>query len=230
VRQPFTDPVRAMAMGSATNGPLAVAMAGNRRTVDGGCTLGYFDPATMKELPYARLGMRPGFGIGNERSAAEVRVSTDGTVVTGWGPGTVNGAECSRVLGGQVTRSWHPLAPHPLLPAGDGRALYAPGRVLNPELAAVPARKPKTAGHYVPAHRGDWYASVPVGVVEPAASLEVFRVGNQRPVLTVPAGDVDVSSADHGMDRSVILIPDARVLVTVAGKRDKLVLRRVDLR
>lgn len=234
-KSPFTDPVKALAMGSASNGPLVAAVAGTRQTFNGGCTLAYFDPATLKEIPYTRSGDRSGGGVGDRRTPAAIRVSADGRVVTGWGPGGPTGAESNVIEGSQVNRRWYLTAPRPLLPAADGRVLFAPGQVVASNLPPDVGRQVGPVVHYVPAAHANWYVGIQVrvgpGDVGGGAAIHIYQVGRRAAVASLDAAEVDLSRIPYGLDQSVILVPDARVLVTVAGPaRDKLVLRRVNLK
>ena len=237
VRQPFADPARAMAMGSASNGPLAVALGGTRGAFNDGYSLALFDPGTFREVRYTRAGQKLG-GIGDKHGAPAVRVSADGRVVTGWGVNGISGAESNIVSGGRLSRRWYLQAPRPLLPSPDGRVLHAPGLQVTADLADEPARQLDPAVHFVPAVHGDWYVAVRrsdefgLRAQRQVRSLDIYRTGGNRLLQRFEVtNEVDLSRAEYGLDQSVILIPDAKVLITVAGpKRSTLVLRRVDLK
>jgi hypothetical protein len=237
-KRPFADPPRAMAMGPASNGPLAAALSGSRKKDNESCSLGLFDPVTLKEIRYARAGQQFGFGIGDKRGTPQVRVSADGRVVTGWGPNGLSGAESNILDGDRVTRHWHLLAPRPLLPSPDGRFLHAPGMQLVAELPAQAERHLDPVVHFVPATRGEWYVAVRrseefgLRAQRQVRSLDIYQTGANRLFRRFEVRDeFDLSRAEYGLDQNVVLVPDAKVLITVAGpKRNKLVLRRVDLK
>jgi len=125
-----------------------------------------------------------------------------------------------------------------MLPSADGRFLYSTGRsVYGPELRAPDADGfPDRSIRQVPAVQGTWYALVrgpefPFGENR-AVSISLFQVGKNAPAVTFDAADdVNLARDEQPIDQSVILVPAARVLVTVAApKRNKLVLRRVELK
>jgi hypothetical protein len=237
VKSPFKDPVFGLAMGCASNGPLVAALGGQRKAFHGGSTLAYFGPGTMKEVTYAVRGDRNAFGLGEENKRVQLRVSANGGVVTGWGHDTGAGAQCDELRGAGLVRHWNVLAPRPLLPAADGSLLFAPGQVLRPGVYGDgPLRN--SATHYVPAVSGNWHSTILIaragsrGEDDRAKTLAVYQTGRNVPAATFDAvDDIDLSRAEQGLDQTVILVPEAKVLVTVAGpKRTKLVLRRVDVK
>jgi hypothetical protein len=229
---PFTDPVRAMAMGSASNGPLVAAIAGTRgnQTIQSAATA-YFDPATFKEVEYER-GMpsqRNMFGLGRNRGPVALRVSPDGLLASGWDLGGAPGCETHRFAGGHVVDRWQLSAPHPLLPAAKGDFLFGQGRVVSRDLGGAVVPVMGRAVYYVPAVQGEYYtAARQIGQL---ATLEIFKGTQEIPVASfdrIP--DVDLTRAEWGLDESVILVPDAKVLITIAADRTRLGLRRVDLK
>jgi hypothetical protein len=248
VNNPFPAPVKAMAMGSATNGPLVVAVGGDRQTRLGGATLAYFDPLTGNELNYEVGGTQNGFGLGPRDSGATVRVSANGRVATAWGSSKFRtGAEAHSIDGAKVTRYWQHLGPQPLIPAPDGRVLYAPGQLFSPDYRPLGGSKGgwPNGPWLLPSVQGDYYLAArrperqPDGSRAPRGSpvtVEVFRNGADSPVFTIDRGSgVAVPDGLEGqtelLERSLILIPDARLLVVIiTGERDRLMLHRVDLK
>jgi hypothetical protein len=237
VKSPFKDPVFGLAMGCASNGPLVAALGGKRKAFHGGSTLAYFGPGTMKEVTYAVQGDRNAFGLGEENKRVQLRVSANGGVVTGWGHDTGAGAQCDELRGAGLVRHWNLLAPRPLLPAADGSLLFAPGQVLRPGVYGDgPLRN--SATHYVPAASGNWHSIILVaraggrGEDDRAKTLAVYQTGRNVPAATFDAvDDIDLSRGEQGFDQSVILVPEAKVLITVTGPtRTKLALRPVDLK
>lgn len=235
VRAPFTDRVQALAMGCASNGPLVAALGGKRKSQLRGATFAYFDPANLTELPYAVAGVENPFGIGPAEKKASIRVSANGRVVTGWSPELPCGTECDVLVGRRATRYWDLHAPRPLLPAPDGSLLLGRGETRRPDLRAGPGQRQDALVHFVPGVSGNAYVAVRGPRADGRARAEaaaVYRTGQDAPVVTFDAtDDIDLSRADQGLDQTVILVPEARVLITVAGSdRTKLVLRRVDLK
>lgn len=234
----FTDPVKALAMGCASNGPLVVALGGSRRSQLKGATLAYLDPVTLREIDVVVSGVENPFGIGPADKTAIIRVSANGKVVTGWSPERPTGTECDVIDGRRVTRYWNLHAPSQLLPGPDGGLLFGRGETFRHGMQGGRGLQPDSPVFYVPAVSGNWYVDVrgprlggPGDDVR-AEAVTIHRVGNIVPSATFDAvDDIDLSRAEQGLDQTVILVPEAKVLITVAGpKRTKLVLRRVDLK
>ena len=162
-------------------------------------------------------------------------MSANGRVVTGWSPELPCGTECDVLVGRRATRYWDLHAPRPLLPAPDGSLLLGRGETRRPDLRAGPGQRQDALVHFVPGVSGNAYVAVRGPRADGRARAEaaaVYRTGQDAPVVTFDAADdIDLSRADQGLDQTVILVPEARVLITVAGSdRTKLVLRRVDLK
>jgi hypothetical protein len=238
VPSPFKDPVKALAMGCASNGPLVAALGGSRKTRGhAGATLAYYNPTTLKEVSYTIGGKPNDFGLGVRDTRAAIRVSADGRVVTGWGLDRPSGVECHVITNGRVTRDWMMEKPVPMVPSPDGRFLYGRDQVFLNDLRGRQDVIHNPFVVYLPAVQGNWYLAaaggrgLPPGMGgEPAVGI--YRAGQFRPAVTIEsAEDVDLSLADRGLDQSLFLIPDAQVLVSIAApKRSKLVLRRVELK
>lgn len=225
-QSPFTDPVKALAMGCASNGPLVAALGGKRKSQLRGATFAYFDPANLNELSYTVAGVENPFGIGPAEKKANIRVSANGRVVLGWSPELPSGTECDVLVGRRATRYWDLHAPRPLLPAPDGSLLFGRGETLRPDLQGGRGQRVDAPVHFLPGVSGNAYVAVRAG------SVAICRIGKDAPLVTYDAADdIDLSRADQGLDQTVILVPEARVLITVAGSdRTKLVLRHVDLK
>jgi len=246
LKDPFgNDEVYGLAMGCGSNGPLVAALGGDRMPPRRGAFLYYFDPVTGKELQYeisARRGLNPvGLGIIGNRDLNDfsVRVSTDGSLVTGW---SMSGPVESNVLeGNRRTHSWLP-ASVPLLPTADGRALIIGDNQFSPELTdgrALIARP--NARMYIPAVRGDYVVSLqgnsvrPRGLDKQSASAEVLFGAEAKSLLQfseLPSFELPNFREARGrtFDRHVFLIPDAKLLVVIPIKKsDQLVLYKADL-
>lgn len=234
----FTDPVKALAMGCASNGPLVAAVGGSRRTQLKGATLAYFDPVTFREIEVVVGGVDNPFGIGPADKTAIIRASANGKVVTGWSPERPTGTECDVIDGRRVTRHWNLHAPSQLLPGPDGALLFGRGETFRHDMQGGRGPQWDSPVIYVPAISGNWYVvvrgprlAVPGDDVR-AEVVTIHQVGKNAPAVTFDAvDDIDLSRAEQGLDQTVILVPEAKVLITVAGpKRTRLVLRRVELK
>jgi hypothetical protein len=235
VKSPFADPVKVLAMGCASNGPLVAALGGTRKTFFDGTTVAYFDPATMTEVSYAVDG-RNQLGLGSRNKPPAIRVSANGAVVTGWGPSSPDGVQCDVIGPGRITRHWPLGLRQPVLPAPDGKILYGRGQVLGPNLGGPPAGFVDDSHWYVPAVQGDYYAVIRepergfAGPGQRPGTIAIYRWSRNGAVASVDsAEDLDLGRAEAGLDQSLFLVPEAQVLITVAGpKRNKLTLRRVE--
>jgi hypothetical protein len=90
---------------------------------------------------------------------------------------------------------------------------------------------------YLPGSHGDYYLSLGRGpqpyakTPPPAAELIVYKRGLALPVLKRP--DIDIPAADSvkddfTLDKRVLLIPNAKVLITIPLSNDRIVLHRLD--
>jgi hypothetical protein len=239
VKKPFADPVKAMAMGCASNGPLGAALGGERSTPLRGATLAYFDPATMREVRYGIAGKDNPFGVGPGEAGGAVRMSANGTLATAWARKGAAGIVSEVINGGQITR-YHKLGiARSALPSPDGQMIYADYNRIAPELPLeIPA--PTLRDRWLaPGVQGDWYVAVrqpvlPTGRPDAGSpTVQIFRSGRARPEVGFDfVDDLDMIRVGAGeIDQCLFLVPDAQVLVTVAApKRSKLVLRRVELK
>lgn len=235
----FPGPVRALGMGSASNGPLVAAVGGPRQTPFGGATLVYFNPIGFQEIPYpvavVREEVEKRAGLGSvEQPAATVRVSAAGTLVTGWGlEAKGRTGLCDVLANGRITRHWQTRVYPCLLPSPDGKVVFGAGGMLGPDQALAAAQL---------APDGDAWSLPPVNgggrlVVrnpgQATCSIDVYLAGQDRVAQTIPnqsglpAPKAPATEATAVLDQCVIWVPDAKLLVLIPGDRDKLVLRRV---
>ncbi|MBO0700882.1 MAG: hypothetical protein J2P46_20975, partial [Zavarzinella sp.] len=241
-RDAFPAEVKALAMGSASNGPLVAALGGGRRTVHGGTTLGYFDPSTGKEVGYEIGGARNAMGVGLLNATAIVRVSADGSVVTAWGDNGHGGSQSDVIDGARITRYWQFGWLDSLIPGPDGRTLYGKGLRYPPDLRAAgnPRENPNNSGWLIPAVQGEYFLSVrsqqaargarfdaarktTADILVGADGKSILNIG-ELPNFELPGG------RGKTFDQFLALIPEAKVLAIVPTKnRDRLTLIRADL-
>jgi hypothetical protein len=208
-----------------------------------GASICYFDPATGKEVQYEVSTAREHnpFGLGNQDlNSVAVRVSADGSVVTGWGAG---GAMESNVIErNRRNHYWKLGAIDSLIPSGDSRKLFAHGQHLAPDLTGERERLPRPdAAWHIPAVRGNFCVAVQRAGGRPGpfdaqpASAEVLFATESKPLLKLGEllnFELPIAFDARGktIDRNVVLIPDAKVLVVLpTKKRDQLVLYKADL-
>lgn len=241
VNSAFPADVLALAMGNSSNGPLVAALGGSRRTFHGGATLGYFDPSTGKELGYEKAGEENPFGLGlHDLTKTGVRVSSDGTVVAGFGGPA---PQVDVLDGGRIMRYWRHGGPDGITVAADGHSLFARGERFSQDLNPVGDRAPgmPEAIWFVPAVHGDFFMSIramddrrgAVGIRRASADVYLGTEGrafwhlNELLNLEVPNG---FDARGRTLDQNVLLIPEAKLLVVIPTKtRDRLLMYKADL-
>jgi hypothetical protein len=221
--------VSALAMGSASPGPLVLA---RNATQNSGPTspLLLLDPQTFKESEYKVGAGAPGFG--NDGYGTRLAVSADGRVI-------VSPAE-RRTLGleGQTYK------PYPGgfgMPGPDSRTVFTHGQLYTVEGKPLGQH---VGGHgsmiwHVPALQGPYYVTLNEkrdgGNGRQRLDLGVHIVGDGRPLATLPKlaaleGMVNWQSGQvPPFERHVFLVPDAQLLVVIPIAKDRLVLHRLNL-
>jgi hypothetical protein len=245
LKSPFGAEVLDLAMGSASNGPLAAALGGARIAPLRGATICYFDPMTGKEVQYevnlAQNQPHNPFGISNQDlRQSEVRVSADGSVVTGWGEGAVGQSDV--MDGGRLNHHWKLGVLDPILPMPDGQSLLDRQRRVNTDLGDADRMQFQRDPQWlIPAVQGDFHVvlrgnAARARPLEPLSAFAEVRFGTEFNSL-LRIGELRDFALPNGFDsrgktfdRNVFLIPDAKLLAVVpTQKREQLVLYRADL-
>jgi hypothetical protein len=213
---PVKGTVQGLAMGSASRGPLAISTPP--------AILRLLDPQTLKE---SDCKLEAGAGSG-----PLLRVSADGRVIVG-------GAGAGWVLEGKTYKRY-PL-PGDALPGPDGRTLYTAGRLYTAEGKPLGEQVggPGRMVWYVPAVQGPFYFSLSQVPKEGRPGHDTLRFsvhlpGEKRPVASLPflASLDTLMNWGYGVppfEQHVFLIPDAKLLVVLPDRNDRLVLHRFDL-
>jgi hypothetical protein len=243
VPSPFPGTVYALAMGSASAGPLVVV--GQNEVGFGSPALELYDPKKFKksDLTFDQGGRGPaGF---HPQYPPDVRVSANGELITAWVPGlSPSGIHLWERRGTEYRgRSEHDSA-GALLPSPDGRTVYGMaygGWARTFAADGKPVGKP-TGGHgqavwNVPAVQGPVYVSLSQGTEGAKSVLRaaVHLDRDARPLVALPTlepvqGLIDWRSGhNQPFDRHVYLIPDAKLLILIPPANDRLILRRFDL-
>ena len=217
---PGTGKVHLLALGSAAQGPLLVASTDGFRA-----PTSFLDTRTLKPLNLRTArGEVPGV-------AAEtfVRVSADGRVFGLWNPNvSPQGVQTWVLAGGEIQVHGNGDSCGHVAPGPDGKVVYT-GRGLFTNQARRIGKLDTPGGVYcVPPVEGNFYLSV----TPPAAHLHF--VGETRPLLTLkdvelPRGINQWGREPFGGDRRILLIPSAKVLITLPDTNDRVVLHRLDL-
>ena len=224
---PVQGRITAVAMGSATRGPVVLTTGGEDRFGDRG--LFFLDLQTLRESPIKVRDGGEGFMHRFDNEGSALHVSNDGSIITGAGVLVRRGESYVRTGG-----------PGHSLPAADGKTLFTHGQLFTAEGKPVGEH---VGGHghmvwYVPALHGPLYVSLnEVQDGEWRGSklrLSVHVLGDGRPLLTYPQLDTldglvnwQIGSTQP-FERHVFLIPNAQLLILVPQTRDKLVLHRFD--
>ncbi len=222
---PVQYPLTSIAMGSASDGPLAVQAAAYPAAGE----MFFFDIKTMKKLDMTN-GQKVHTNVGPQ---FRLHAAPNGSVFTA--------GNQSYILRGAVFDSYQAPANGELLPGPDGRTLYWSGQMFTAEAKPL-GQQASGHGHavwYVPALHGPYYLSV--NETHEAPNRPVFlspRVhlqGDSRPLVTLPKLDALEGLVDWGrgqpqpLDQHVFLIPDAQLLALVPATKDRLILRRFNL-
>ncbi|QJW93782.1 hypothetical protein [Frigoriglobus tundricola] len=221
------SPIHQVCMGSACDETLFAYIAPEKRTL--AVALG-----TMKATEVRWNHWGPGGAYG----PLEMRVSGDGSVLTGRGGGWAGCDVALFARGKQIGACdkipfWNAVSAA-ALPTADGRYVFASGRVLDRALAQTEWTGGKDA-YVVP--------GVEPGFVLALAGVGRVGVGNQPGQRPAAVGvytedrqklfvlrEADELTADAlPWEKRVFYYPRSGLLLTLAPGKDRLVLRRVDL-
>jgi S1-C subfamily serine protease len=215
----------AIAMGSATNGPLLVQALDWPRTGE----WYVFDLTTMKEIKprhESRVGIQ-------ERD--KVRASNDGrTIIVNRERG---GASILTMSGAKWTEAhtpWHDR--WPVFPSPDGNTVYGMGDMCTPG----GKRLGQASGgyrYYVPALHGPLVLAITDKAdrhdTNRGFSLAVHAPRDTRPMFHLPAFEairtLFVPNVGWQIDSHVFFIPQAKVVAVLPRPADKIVLYKVDV-
>jgi hypothetical protein len=238
---PIRGPIKAVAMGSASDGPLLV-LYGHVTPGNLWSRFALLSVDTMKLVanevpigPYAqRYLMTP--------ELVHVRASGNGKVFGLWttssspsGVGVIVASE-----GGIQSYYANWDAGH-VVPSLDGKLLFTRLGRCVPQVS-VSDTQPAQGDCVLPACHGDYYLSLgpapqtwrPRGQPPPRkVPITVRALSNDKPIASFPNLDLLGLSTegikdDLTFDKRVQLIPDARLLITIPATNDRLILRRWD--
>lgn len=234
---PAEGTIKKVAMGSASAGPLLVALGANNQPGGfggGQSKLEFLDPATMKAVDIAQENAQ----VWRQWADNDhFRASPDGRVFTVHGP---NGLLSFPVRGASVKHTQPNEAHGHLTPGPDGN-LYSGNGLFTPDLKRIGRAPLSGAQSLVPAAEGHLYMQMALanpnqfgGAGEGQKwKAEVKMIGDERTVYTfkdVGAFTNDPWGASNiPIDARLHFAPTAQVLVCVPGTNDRLVLRKFDL-
>jgi hypothetical protein len=220
-----------MVMGSASSGPLLVSV--NRENIVH--DLVFLDPATLKQKNYRRKEGRS--------DGAFLRASADGSTFTmrhgvGGEPHTVTALT---LRGQEAVTHQKGVSASVLVPSADGKFLYSgTSGVFTGELRPLfgQLQHDKLASPYLPATHGSYFMRLECAPgKELGGDLSFFLEGQERPVAQLKGVEgVGNEGISYGRlrfklphDQRVFFIPDAKLVVTIPGTNDRLILYRFDV-
>jgi hypothetical protein len=226
---PLAQPVYAMALGSASDGPLLTAAGNDPRRYGG--HLRFLDPTTFREVAIKPVERASEFGFRVGRGA-QMRASADGRVFTTWTPGDRDRGPQSLVVTGPRFKVFVETEPagH-VVPASDGQLLFTGRGVANVEGRPTTGTPDGLVMPSVPAVHGPGYLCVkPAGN---AATINLMVPGRTAPLrvwnfeLLAPLSAESTNAIPP--DRRIVFIPAAKLLVTLPRSNDRLVFHKLDL-
>jgi serine/threonine protein kinase len=222
------DTIRHVSMGSASPGPLFVYLPREKRTL----------AVDLKSLEATDVVWKH-WAPNNAYGPLVMRSSPDGSLLVGHGGGWA-GLEVAQFSKGRQIGSDDRVAFSGgvfALPSADSRLVFAPGVIVNRAFSpvsfpgnayVVPAIEPGfflalfSAGN-LPA---DWLGG-PVHL-PPVVEMAVYTDQRQR-LFSLKDLDELKAGSDLHWEKRVHYYPNAGLLVTLGGQKDRLLLRRIDL-
>jgi hypothetical protein len=252
---PIKGPVRSMAMGASSQGPLALYITQEGRPHFGVNQLCFVDVRSMKRLeigwlqPAGRMNVNHSI-IGQE---ARIRASADGKTFGLWSTSqSPTGLTVIQLVGANAAKGAyeHTSVGH-VLPGPDGKVIFTGQQLYTADLSKLRGERPNGTA-YFPAlgPGGAYYLGYPAQYLtqapprppgraqrEPESKLAVHMLGEDRPLLTlatinlpvVDAGSQQSGSPDFTYDKRVLFLPQAKLILTIPASNDQLVLHRLDV-
>jgi hypothetical protein len=231
---PNRGPVLAVAMGSATNGPLMV------------CTLGEISLFDLRTMARVEGSARFNPGAVPIHPSVQVRAAASGTMFTAYFPSGAHGPAGSYTeRGGEWEVGDHGNVGL-VMPAADGRTVFGTGQMFAPDGKAL---GPKVGGFgkavwYVPAAHGDFFLRLNekkegTGFKAKQSLVVTVHAGRNPDRELISLGELPECDglidwrfgAPQPLDRFVFLVPDARTMAVIPpATRDRVILRKVNVK
>jgi WD40 repeat protein len=230
---PIKGVIKAIAMGSASKGPLLIHWAVGKKELDRACfSLLSVEPMRLSAND---IKIHPIFGC-CYRDLVHLRASANGTVFGLWCTSHLPSGVGTIVLGDAGPRSSyeHNSFGH-ILPSPDGKVIFTGIGEFTPE-----ARRqdiPQRGDARLPACNTNYYLALSnagqPGQVTTRQPPTLRLRGRDTPIATFTDLDLtvpreDFIKNDFTYDKRVHLIPEARLIITIPGPSDQLVLHRLD--
>jgi hypothetical protein len=222
---PVKGAVNAVAMGSASAGPLIVGGTGDNPTEG----IVFLDIQTLKPIAVEKIANDTALGFDQRKG---LRVSPDGSVMTNWYRFNGSGAYSVLLAGNSYQSFLDANIQIEVVPSPDGKTLFTADGFYTAQLKKLTKEKPN--GTPVPAPQGQMYVTVFRPDGDKNASLSFHLTGDGRALHTLSRLEgldpgVDVGGGALPWDRRVFLNPQAKLLAMLSGAGDKLYLQRFDL-
>jgi hypothetical protein len=226
---PLTAPQKPTdaAMGSATDGPLilgGVPSQGNASRM----SLMFIDADTLAEVPIEKADgdFKVTFG-----AAAHLRVSADGRTLSAWYDQLQpSGIQIARLDGNTIAGSYRAESVGHVTPGPDGQTLFTEKGMFSAKAEPVARREMS-----IPAVHGSWFVTL-ADAAAGAKKVDLWESGKNAPIASfdnLPGfdGKRDPFERDNpnlAIDKRLLLVPDARILVVLPPAADKLHVYKVE--
>jgi serine protease Do len=222
--------IESITMGHASQGPALIAA---KEMFQGSLTL--LDPARLQPVPVGTETAKK-FFHGNTQHA--FRASADGSVFGAWRTtSTPAGTFVLTVEGNELTARMEHMGAGSV-PGPDGRHVFSGTGIYTHDLKPVGKQQQPIYYNpfYLPAAQGNWYLVVrPPGPVPNQAeeiSISVHLLGEQKTLGTIVNPDLFGGQHPHhdpNRDKRVMLIPEAKSLITIPKEGKHLVVYPFDV-
>jgi hypothetical protein len=227
---PIKGVIKAIAMGSASKGPLLIYSAAGTEQLDR-TSFALINTETMRPIIGDLNTQAASIMTGSYRDLLHIRASADGKVFGMWCTSHSPSGMGVIVYSEAVTRTYyvHNSVGY-VVPSPDGKALYTrTGKYPLGDQGKPPDRL-ENGNPLLPACQGEQYLSLPGPGRAGAATIE--GLGNDKPIATLPDLGLpklqeDFIKNDLTFDRRVNFVPEGRLLITIPSSDDRLVLYRI---
>ena len=228
--QATTGTIKHVVMGHASIGPVLVHSI---NTSGGSAKTEFFDLESMKPID---LRDEKGRRDVNVETDGHVRASADGQTFGFWRLHTSPQGVSTLVIQGNSIRRYydHYSAGH-LLPGPDGKVIYSGRGRFTYECKAIddPHNGYNYSNYMLPAVQGNYY----LGIGQQAGDklpINVFLTTDKRPLARLTIADGLPPATSWGreavdLDKRLLFVPEARVIVVLPKTNDEVVLHRFDV-
>ncbi len=229
--------VRAIAMGSASAGPLVVLT----ETKESKDLIKFYDPTDIQRYAIPNTSERDYWGqLEGDQIEGMGRASPNGKLfsftiakVRGFGRPSTNGM----IVAFNNTEAKYAFPAQEVYPAGDASGYFGKGGYYGPDGKSLPGiPNEQSQEQWIPAVHGSLSirtSSRTSNKRDVIAQLTVHKIGQLMPVTTLPKLPITTSlytidSTQIDLANHLFLIPDAKLLAVLDVKRTTLYLRRFD--